>query len=69
MTANGIIPAVHTNKKHVAVSGAKTVVHIGFWKLCTAVVHVDTEKYWRLLNSAAHTCKLNLEDNTSWNCV
>ena len=29
-------------KKHVAVSSKKTTVYIGFWKFCTAAVHVDT---------------------------
>ena len=30
-------------KEHVAVNSTKTVVYIILWKLCTAVVHVDTE--------------------------
>ena len=29
-------------EKHVAVNSKKTDVHIGFWKLCTAAVHVGT---------------------------
>ena len=28
---------------HVAVNSTKTAVRTGFWKLCTAVLHVDTE--------------------------
>ena len=33
-----------TEKKfHVAANSTKTAVRTGFWKLCTAVLHVDTE--------------------------
>lgn len=34
----------HNTKKYMAVTGKKkTVVDIGFWNLCMAVVHVDAE--------------------------
>ena len=56
-------------KKHLAVNGTKTAVQTEFWKLWRAVVHVDTKKCSRISNSAAHTCKLNLKDNTWWKFV
>ena len=47
-------------KKFVVVNSKVTVVHTGFWKLCTAAVHVDTEWYPRLSMSATHTCTCSI---------
>ena len=45
MTVNDITSAVHTGERASGSEQQNAAVHVGFWKLCTAAVHVDTAKF------------------------
>ena len=45
MTVNDITSSVHTGERARGSERQKAAVHVGFWKLCMAAMHVDTAKF------------------------